>query len=709
MAIGFKGKGVCPVTATATHTEIEPTTFLDDGVFATKSGQVGIVLLMTPPDSECMEEIDKAGVTLQFSAAMRQLDDKCRVYQYLIKRRVGPHYSFDTYLVLLRDGINLTGLRLVASAFGLQINAHPVSKAGAYAFLRRLLNYDETLARAIGLKYNEHMDYFASDSPIEAHRGFLRVGDHYCKILTLKDPPLTTVADMLQPLREIDAECIIVTEWRPIAARDARALIDSKKTHFHHAKYAAQWAGAAIDAISKLLGSSTATGQERPEDKQKDESAVAMEDVLGKLQKDIETNGTSIGEFALTVILIGTDQQAVDAATAEVFKAMSITGTVLTEEIQNVLAAWFAALPGGQRHQHRAIYLTSDNYAHLSLLFAPDIGSPRNEHLNAECLAVMKTRQNTPYHANLHYQDVGHALISGMTGSGKSYLANYLLENAIARYTPRVVIFDIGESYKALTARAGGSYLDIAYDGEFQNFTINPFGLPKTIENRQFLFAFVKVLMESGEYRMNDAEQDELYKVLMSAPYRLGDLVPMLSDGLRPHLARWTGDGQYARLFDNADDTLTCARFQTFEFGRMERYPQILQPLLFYILHRANADIDDPGFKIFLLDEAWKFLLNDTVRAYIYEALKTWRKKNAAMWLATQSIGDLEQSEMLRTVAENCGYLVLLPNPRMDREEYKRVFKLNERELDRVASMRPKSESLWKPAVGASKVVVLGV
>ena len=70
----------------------------------------------------------------------------------------------------------------------------------------------------------------------------------------------------------------------------------------------------------------------------------------------------------------------------------------------------------------------------------------------------------------------------------------------------------------------------------------------------------------------------------------------------------------------------------------MSGYPQLLEPLLFYILHRANSAISDREitavFKAFFIDEAWVFLKNPSIQRYIVEALKTWRKHNAAMVLS---------------------------------------------------------------------------
>jgi type IV secretion system protein TrbE len=695
------------MTAAPTHTEIGPCAFLDEEVFATKAGDVGILLRLRPHDSECMEPADMAATARRFEAALRSLGPEHRAYQYLVKRRrpgAKVLYAFDLHMVVMRRGLNAPGLRTAAAALCVQLgDAVPASvcdKRAAFRFLRSLLNYDPLLAD-VPLKYDECLDYYAADSPIEAHRGLLRIGDHYTKVLTLKDPPASTAPDILRALRELPCECIVVSEWRPVDMSVMRREIHRKTSHFHRSKYA-------LNILGSLMARFSADEQrERPEDMQKDESASAMEAQLGALVADIEKNGTLMGEYALTVIVFDLEEARVCRAVAEAFKALAAREAVLYEERHNILGAWFAAIPGGYRRQLRSMYLTNHNYADLSMLFAPATGEPRNEHLGAECLAVLETRQATPHFVNLHYGDVGHALFSGQTGSGKSYLANHLIGCAYGRYGARIVIFDIGGSYKELTRRCRGSYMEI---GIGHDFTINPFALPATKENQHFLFSFVKVLIESGQYRMSDLDEEPLYRAIPGVT-RLGELPERLPESLRPYLARWTGTGQYGALFDNAADTLTCARFQTFDFEGLEKYPQILEPLLFYILHRANADIYDNSargsFKVFLLDEAWRFLLNPTVKAYIYESLKTWRKRNAAMWLATQSIGDLEQSKMLATVAENCGSLVLLPNPRMDREHYRTVFKLNETELDMVATMQPKRESLWKPAVGPSKVLIL--
>ena len=46
------------------------------------------------------------------------------------------------------------------------------------------------------------------------------------------------------------------------------------------------------------------------------------------------------------------------------------------------------------------------------------------------------------YHYDLFAGDVGHTLILGATGSGKSFALNFLLVGAL-KYGPRVLILDV--------------------------------------------------------------------------------------------------------------------------------------------------------------------------------------------------------------------------------------------------------------------------
>jgi type IV secretion system protein VirB4 len=237
--------------------------------------------------------------------------------------------------------------------------------------------------------------------------------------------------------------------------------------------------------------------------------------------------------------------------------------------------------------------------------------------------------------------------------------------------------------------------------------TVNPFALDPTPEQLHFLHAFVRVLLEGEDgYRLTDLEDREVYDaienlyVLDRSQRRLFTVANLLPRALAHRLHKWIEGGRYASLFDNLEDTLTMERLQVFDFDAMRAYPVLLEPLLFYVLHRVSARIQDPGeaatLKVCVMDEAWRFIQHPTLRAYVQEALKTWRKRNAAMILATQTAEDFASADLLRTVVESCPTKLLLANPALDRRHYAELFQLNEMELDLLTGLIPRQQMLLK-------------
>ena len=425
---------------------------------------------------------------------------------------------------------------------------------------------------------------------------------------------------------------------------------------------------------------------------------------LGEGIKEIELHGNYFGQFSLTVVIYDLDIAKVDRACAEFYKVFSVHDAQLYEERYNLLNAFLAAVPGNHAFNLRYLYLLNTNYADFSFLFTLHCGEPRNRHLRQEYLAVLETNHHTPYFLNLHYRDVAHTMILGRTGAGKSFLLNFLITN-LQKYAPHTFIFDLGGSFESLTHLFGGSYVRVGL--ESHDFKINPFSLPPTKENFDFLALFLKVLIQgSGTAELDPATERDLYHQIENlyavdpALRTLGVLANTLGHEMSDRLARWTRGGQFGFLFDNSNDTISFTQFQCFDFQGMSQYPEILEPLLFYILHRANAVIADrlitQVFKTFFIDEAWVFLKNPSIQRYVVEALKTWRKHNAAMVLSTQSLDELRRSDILDVIIESCATKIFLANPDMDRELYRRQFHLNENEVELISNLIPKQQFLIK-------------
>ena len=318
----------------------------------------------------------------------------------------------------------------------------------------------------------------------------------------------------------------------------------------------------------------------------------------------------------------------------------------------------------------------------MSFLFTLDPGEPVSPHLQQEALAVFETPHRTPYAYNLHVQDVGHTLVLGATGSGKSFLLNFLITHA-QKYDPLTVVLDVGHSYRKLATLLRGRYLEL---GLRQHGRHDQPVRPRSDAGAPALPACVRpraarrgrwVSAQRARGPGSRTRRSRTSTSSTRSQRRLFTLANLLPRALSARLHKWIDGGRYASLFDNLDDTLTVDRLQVFDFEAMRAYPALLEPLLFYVLHRVVARIQDPAeasaLKLCVMDEAWRFIQHPTLRAYVQEALKTWRKHNAAMILATQTVDDFASADLLRTVVESCPTKLLLANPALDRTALRRA------------------------------------
>src|ERR1700733_1540338 len=747
----------------------------DEHSFLTKSGDLGSVLRIGGIDYESLDHAGRDYAVRRLEAAFRALDDKTRLYQILFKhnRPAIPYtqydsplvraaveqrhaflhskadrlYSIEMYWVVMVDGnyaksglfhtlshltksprkgikelkalfavkqqrtliheqIERSRLRLQQKVNSLsgQLNdlttVELLGAEGTFRPLRRLVNFRPSKIDDAPLCGARHLDWQVCDSELEAHRGYLRMDDDYVRVLTLKELPGETRPLLLQGLFDIPANFHVVTEWHSVDNAKARKEIASRRRHHHNSK---------TSFVSNLQDRQN-TG---PQDNLVDDSKAAAVAELGNALTALGMEGKSFGEFTLSVVIYDEDRAKVEHTVAEFQKLFTQHDGLLYEERYNLLNAFFATVPGNKQINLRKQWALNPNNADRSFLFPVDSGRQWNRHLEREYLAVLESTHGTPYYLNQHCGDVAHALMLGATGSGKSFLTSFLIQS-VQKYDPLTFIFDLGGSYETVTRAFGGPYLNVGLKNP--GFTINPFSLDVTHENMNFLYLFLRVLIEAGgRYELTPEDEKALFAAIERA-YKLPAEIRTLTNfasilgPLGERLHRWTQAGQFGHLFDNPQDTLTFSRFQTFNFDGWSDYPDILEPLLFYVLQRASSEIErtqnTATFKVFVIDEAWIFLKNATIRDWILRAEKTWRKKNAAMVLATQSVVELAASDMLHIVNESCPTKIFLSNPNIDRKLYAEIFQLNDTQLELLESLVPKRELLLIQPRGTKKLVL---
>ena len=148
--------------------------------------------------------------------------------------------------------------------------------------------------------------------------------------------------------------------------------------------------------------------------------------------------------------------------------------TCIVESV-NAIEAWLGSLPGHVYANVRQPPVSTLNLAHMIPLSAVWAGPERNEHLGGPPLLFAKTEGATPFRLSLHVGDVGHTLVVGPTGAGKSVLLALMALQFRRYWRSQVFAFDFGGSIRAAALAMGGDWHDLG--GALSDDALEPVAL----------------------------------------------------------------------------------------------------------------------------------------------------------------------------------------------------------------------------------------
>ncbi|NUJ81301.1 conjugal transfer protein TrbE [Methylocystis sp. FS] len=372
-------------------------------------------------------------------------------------------------------------------------------------------------------------------------------------------------------------------------------------------------------------------------------------------------------------------------------------------ETVNAIEAWLGSLPGHVYANVRQPPVSTLNLAHMIPLSAVWAGPRQDAHLHAPPLFFARTEGSTPFRFSLHVGDVGHTLIVGPTGAGKSVLLA-LMALQFRRYeNSQIFIFDFGGSARAATLAMGGEWNDLGgslNDDAVVPVSLQPLARVDEVAERAWAAEWIAAILARENVSVTPEVKEHLWTALGSlasapAPERTltGLSVLLQSNALKRALKPFCLGGPHGRLLDADAEVLGATDVQTFETEGLigsSAAPAVLACLF----HRIEGQLDGSP-SLIIVDEGWLALDDKGFAGQLRAWLKTLRKKNASVVFATQSLADIERSPIAPAIVESCLTRLFLPNERAFEPQIAAIYRrfgLNDRQIEIIARATPKRD-----------------
>ena len=536
-----------------------------------------------------------------------------------------------------------------------------------------------------------HLDLLLTDVPLLGGLAPMLGGEHL-RVTTLRGFPTSTWPGILDDLNRLGFAYRWSTRF---------VCLDKDEAEGELGRLRRQWFAKRKSVLALLR--ETLFQQESPllntDASNKAADADAALQALGSDQ-------VAFGYLTSTVTVLDADADLADEKLRRVERVIQGRGFVTIAESLNSVEAWLSSIPGNAYANVRQPVVSTLNLAHLMPLSAVWAGPERNAHLDGPPLIVTRTEGATPFRLVTHVGDVGHTLVVGPTGMGKSVLLATLAMQFRRYKGSRIFAFDMGRSMRATVLGLGGEHYDLGGSGAI---AFQPLARINEEGSRSRAAEWVEGRLLQEGVAIGPDEKVAIWSAFFSlagAPVEQRTLTGLSlllqSNTLRQALAPYVLGGAHGKLLDSDLDYLSTADVQCFEMEELMPSKAAVLAVLGYLFARLEERFDGAP-TLLILDESWLFLDDPIFSARIRQWLKTLRKKNVSVIFATQSLADIKDSSIAPAIIESCASRIFLPNSQSTEPQIRSIYEgfgLNARQIEIVANAQPKRDYYYQSRGG---------
>ena len=462
-----------------------------------------------------------------------------------------------------------------------------------------------------------------------------------------------------------------------------------------------------------------------------------MEDA-DEARQEVGADVVAFGDFTSTVTVWDRDASLAEGHLEDVMQIFDARGFVTIREREHATAAWLSSLPGNRADSVRRTPQHSLTLAHLAPgLAAAWTGPERDAYLDGPPWFFAHTEGSTLFRAVNHVLDIGHTLVLGPTGSGKSSLLGLMTAQWLVRYPhAQTFIFDVGRTARCLCLCLGGHYYDLGSE----TVAFQPLGRCDESAWQRWGFDWLVAIMDDAKLPITGSLQAYLLlglERLAQNPKRLRTLTELeliltaQSRGtevsaskrtalqerlLTEHMAirqtihPLTHDGAHGNLLDSDHDDLQDGPLHVFEQEVLLTLSRFIGPVTRYLFHAVQERFSTDTPTWLPMDEAAiAWIVPEEGEASRYklstygeqgrEWMMTTRKRGVSLGFFTHSISQVFASALGALLMEGCPTWYMLPNPAAKSPELADIYRrmgFNDRQIDLISTARPQRDVYYR-------------
>lgn len=434
-------------------------------------------------------------------------------------------------------------------------------------------------------------------------------------------------------------------------------------------------------------------------------ASASMLDEAEEALAQAQLSSINFGEYNCNVILYNEDENIIKEQVKEIINCLAEMGFKARDERLNFEEAYLGSIDGNVQYNCRTCLISTDNLADLlpiSTSYSGEQYHPSNLYPEqSNSLFMVDCNDYSSFKGNVFVNDIGHSLIIGSTGSGKSTLVNFIIASHMRYENALFFGLDCKNSMMPLTYAANGEHYDLGID----EIAFQPLADLDSTNGFDFALDWIQTICEINNLEINTDLTQAINQALSSLSvmaiqfrtlenfyYHTKALHNELSEVIKLYLSKDTLQG---KLFNANQNNIKYNNFNVFELSQLiHKGEKVLIPTLKYIFYQIMRKLDGRPTLI-VIEEAWMAFNSPTFAKKLDEWLKTLRKLNVYIIMVTLQISDIINSPIKGTLMNQCSSIIYTPNKDIEKNEvynWYKSFGLNDLQINQIKDATPKMQ-----------------